>query len=148
MSGSSATLMRASMAASARSVPRLRGDKLCKLACGFGEAAGLPGIDLCQRQPRRAQRLLQIAVIGPCRLMDDPGDRRFAEPSDQRLVSSFRVVKALGFAIRKAMNVEKVFRNIHADGRKGHLFRAFACHPGHAPWYPFRPKEKTGAITL
>jgi len=48
----------------------------------------------------------------------------------------------------RVMNVEKVFRNIHADGRRCHLFRAFACHPGCAPWYPFRPKEKTGVMIL
>jgi len=50
--------------------------------------------------------------------------------------------------VREAMRVEKVFRDVDADGRRVHLFRAFACHAGRAPAYPSRPKEKTRAIKL
>src|ERR1700719_3153262 len=43
------------------------------------------------------------------------------------------------------MDVEMVFRDIHANGFVLHLFRASACHSGLSPGYPFRPKEKTRA---
>ena len=51
-------------------------------------------------------------------------------------------------AVHEAMRVEKVFRDVDANGRRVHLFRAFACHAGRAPAYPSRPKEKTRAIKL
>jgi hypothetical protein len=46
------------------------------------------------------------------------------------------------------VDVEKIFRDINANGRRIHLFRASACHSGQKPEYPSRPKEKTRAIKL
>ena len=70
------------------------------------------------------------------------------EPLHERLTPALVVGEATARAVGQAMGVEMVFRDINANGIILHLFRAFACHSGLAPEYPYRPKEKTRAIQL
>jgi hypothetical protein len=70
-----------------------------------------------------------------------------ADPDDEGLVVSLIIGETTGGSIAQAMNIEVVFRDVNADGRRIHLFRASACHRA-PPLDPFRPKEKTRAIQL
>jgi hypothetical protein len=63
-------------------------------------------------------------------------------------VASFVIAEPAAGAVGHAMDVEGLFRNIDADGRKGHLFRASACHSGLTPGIRSGHKEKTRAIKL
>jgi hypothetical protein len=45
-------------------------------------------------------------------------------------MASFAVVETTSFIVRQAMDIEKIFRDIDTNGRRNHLFRASACHPG------------------
>lgn len=51
-------------------------------ADGLREAAGPRGSDLDQIMTGRAPNVLQVAMIAPCRLLDDP-DRRLGDPTAQ-----------------------------------------------------------------
>jgi hypothetical protein len=74
--------------------------------------------------------------------------RRLRQPFDQGFVAALVIGETSARAIGQAMDIEMVFRDIDADGIVLHLFRAFACHSGISPGYPYRPKEKTRAIQL
>ena len=87
-------------------------------------------------------------MIGPGRFEHDTVQRRLREPFDERFVTSLVIGETPGGAVGQPVGVEMVFRHIDADGIILHLFRAFACHSGLAPEYPYRPKEKTRAIQL
>ena len=64
-------------------------------------------------------------------------------------MASFAVGETLSFIVRQAMDVEKIFRDVDANGKKGSSFPRLCLSSGLVkPRYPFRPKEKTGVIQL
>jgi hypothetical protein len=82
---------------------------------GLGEASGLTGIDLDPRQTDLDHRLLEQAMVGPCRLENDSGDIEPSKPFDEGAMA-FRIVcdaKALTAGMDRY--VESVFRNVDAD---------------------------------
>src|SRR5580692_4050101 len=120
---------------------------LGELAGGLREAARLTRVDLDERQAGLGQGVLEGAVIRSGGLKDH-ARRIAADPDDQGLVASFVIAEPAAGAVGHAMDVEGLFRNIDADGRKGHLFRASACHSGLTPGIRSGHKEKTRAIKL
>jgi pimeloyl-ACP methyl ester carboxylesterase len=112
----------------------------------FGEAPGLAGIDLDQRQAGRGQAALEGAVIGAAGLERDAGDDDAAEPGDQGGPSLGVMGEPADPAGGVAMNVERVFGDVHPDrlrSRAWHLFRVLGLSSGPStPGYPFRPPGK------
>jgi hypothetical protein len=112
----------------------------------FGEASGLAGIDLDQRQAGLGQAALEGAVIGAARLECDAGDAEAAEPGDQGSPSLGVISEPADPAGRMEMNLERVFGDVDADRlRYGawHLFRVLCLSSGPStPGYPFRPPGK------
>src|SRR5277367_6477255 len=88
---------------------------LGEFSCGLGEASGLTGIDLDPRQADLDHRLLEQAMVGPCRLENDSGDIEPFKPFDEGAMA-FRIVRdAKALAARMDRHVESVFRNVDAD---------------------------------
>jgi len=88
---------------------------LGEFSCGLGEASGLTGIDLDPRQASLDQRLLEQAMVGPCRLENDSGDIEPFEPFDDGAMA-FRIVRdAEALAGGMDRHVESVFRNVDPD---------------------------------
>jgi hypothetical protein len=58
---------------------------------GLGEASGLTGIDLDQGQAGLDERLLERAMVCPCRLENDSGDIEPLKPFDEGAMA-FRIV--------------------------------------------------------
>ena len=106
-SSSSTAPIRANMAASTRSV--------WHLGRWPAQAARPCGIDLDQIMTGRAQNRLQITMIASGRLVNDP-DRCLADPATQRGQPRLVVAKPLVPAIRKPVDVERVFGNVDPDG--------------------------------
>ena len=87
---------------------------LGEFSCGLGEASGLTGIDLDPRQASLDQRLLEQAMVGPCRLENDSGDIEPFEPFDDGAMA-FRIVRdAEALAGGMDRHVESVFGNVDA----------------------------------
>src|SRR5271163_973845 len=102
----------APMRASIRASHRV---SLGKFSSGLGEASGLTGIDLDPRQADLDERLLEQAMVGPCRLENDSGDIEPFKPFDEGAMA-FRIVRdAKALAARMDRHVESVFRNVDAD---------------------------------
>ena len=88
---------------------------LGEFSCGLGEASGLIGIDLDPRQAGLDERLLEQAMVGPCRLENDSGDIEPFKPFDEGAMA-FRIVgDAEALAAGMDRHVESVFRNVDAD---------------------------------
>lgn len=68
-------------------------------------------------------------MIRSGRLEDDAGRIR-SDPGDQSLVALLGVWEPAAFAIRETISVQRLFRDVDANGNLGHLFRASACHSG------------------
>lgn len=119
-----------------------------ELAGRLGETARLAGIDFGDRQTGGVERAFERTVIRACRLEHNALCRRGDQPFDQGFAAALVVGETARGAIGKTVDIEKIFRDINANGRRIHLFRAFACHSGQKPEYPSRPKEKTRAIKL
>src|ERR1700716_3028245 len=119
----------------------------CELARGFGKVACLARVDFYKGQARHRQGAFESAMIRTRRL-EDHLRRLASDPGDQAFVVVFDCGELAACTARHAVSIESVFRDIHADGIRDHLFRASACHSGLSPEYPSRPKEKTRAITL
>jgi hypothetical protein len=136
-----------------RAVRAIEAIGLSELAGRLREVARLTGADLDEWQAGLGQRVLEGAVIRAGGLKDHARGLP-ADPDDEGLVASLIIGETTGGSIAQAMNIEVVFRDVNADGRRIHLFRASACFPrlclsfGAPPLYPFRPKEKTRAIQL
>ncbi|KRB28390.1 hypothetical protein ASD99_04635 [Mesorhizobium sp. Root695] len=70
---------------------------------------------------------LKPAMIGTCRLVDDPGDLG-ADPAHQRLVALDRVVEAAAHGVREATGVEGLFEMSTPMVISVIFCRASACH--------------------
>jgi hypothetical protein len=91
-----------------------------KLTDRLGKAPGLARVDLDDGHAGGRELDLHPAMIGARRLVDDTR-RNGPDPSDQCLVARHRVVEPPSLAVRQAMNVEVVFRDIDANGNLRHL---------------------------
>jgi hypothetical protein len=81
---------------------------------GLGEASGLTGIDLDPGQAGLDERLLEQAMVSPCRLENDSGDVKLLKPFDEGAMA-FRIVRdAEALAAGMDRHVESVFRNVDA----------------------------------
>jgi hypothetical protein len=80
-----------------------------------GRASGLTGIDLDPGQAGLDERLLEQAMVRPCRLENDSGDIEPFQPFDESAMA-FRIVRdAEALAAGMDRHVESVFRNVDAD---------------------------------
>lgn len=93
---------------------------LGQLAGRFREAARLARIDLDQWQSGLGEAALKPAMVSSGRLVDDPSDPG-ADPAHQRLVALDCVVEAAALAAWEAIGVQRLFRDVDANGNVCHL---------------------------
>jgi len=106
--------MRASSAASRRSV-------LASLPVASAKRRAWRGLTLDERDAGPGQRTFERAMIGAGRLEDDARlgvGATAAEKGDERLEAGLVVGKPPARAVRHAMDVESVFQDIDANGRR------------------------------
>ena len=121
---------------------------LRELAGGLGETARLARVDLDEGQACLGEGLLEGGVIRSGRLEDDAGRIR-SDPGDQSLVALLGVWEPAAFAIRETISVQRLFRDVDANGNLSVIFSApLLVIRAATPGYPFRPKEKTRAVKL
>ena len=109
---------------------------LGEFACRLSEASGPPGIDLDPRQAGFDQRLLEEAMVSPCRLEHDARDREALEPLDEGAMAFRGVGDAEALALGVNRDVEHVFRNVEADASCygwSHLFSVLVLSRGLDP---------------
>lgn len=121
---------------------------LGKLADCLSEAFGLTGIDLDDGHPGRRELDLELAMVRPRGLVNDPRRHR-PDPPDQRFMAGRRVVKTFFFIAGKAMCIEMVFRNVDSNGNFNHLLPLpLLVIRGQSPGIRSGLWEKTRAILL
>lgn len=112
-------------------------------ADGLCEVPGLPEIDLHMRSSGRSQRLLQETVVRAGRLENDPGIR-LPKPLNRLLDAGFSVREATFIAIRRAMNLQGVFRYVKSDDTILLLYGASARGSEPRSGFPSGPRERRG----